>query len=270
MIPFFAKLPMRTLRRSIARPEDTYIEWLKARTICANIDDPPADNRETYARSVGVSLAFVFNTFANSSPLVLSKAAYIAKQPENHHTQTVDLQSSPVLDALLNAPFALRPLDNPEPLADFYKIVRAVVAKNEAILVTLDRFNTSLMRANIFDQIIDISISLESIVESSTEIKFRFSLYNSLIAETDPTKRRAVFTMFQTLYDARSAIVHGDVHSKLNKKKLEQTQADIRNIQKAAIAVISYFLVYRYKERKIQWKEHMDRLALGVEQLVTD
>ena len=250
--------------------EDQYDQWLKARTVCVNVDDPPVDNREEYARSVAVSLAFVFNTFAIAAPLILWRAAYLTRSPENHHALTVDLHSQPVGNPLTAAPFSLRKLANPEPLSSLYKIIRAVVDKNEAILVTLDRFNTSLLRTNPYDQIIDITISLESIVESSTEIKFRFSLFNSLVAETDPKKRRATFEMLKTLYDARSAIVHGDVHSGANKKKIEQTRQNMREIHKAAVAVISYYLLYQFKDTTLAWKDHVEGLALGEEARVTD
>jgi hypothetical protein len=201
---------------------------------------------------------------------VLSKAAYIDKVPDSHHSLTVDLQSAPVGQTLIRAPFAIRPLANPEPIVNLYKVVSTVVAKNPAILVTLDRFNTSLIRSNPYDQIIDITISLESIVESSTEIKFRFALYNSLIAEPDPAKRRAVYEMLATLYDARSAIVHGDIRSKSNAKKIEATRQSMKEIHRTAIAVVSYHLMYQYKDRKASWKDHMERLALGVEPRVTD
>jgi hypothetical protein len=250
--------------------EEQYVEWLKARTICINLEDPPSDAREEHARSIAIMLSFVFNAFASESPLIVSKAAYIDKQPASHHSLSVDLQSAPVGAALAKAVYGLRPLANPEPLVSLFKVVRAVFAKNPAILVTLDRFNSSLVRANPYDQIIDITISLESIVESSTEIKFRFSLYNSLVAEPDTMKRRATFEMFETLYDARSAIIHGDIKSRANAKKIEATRQSMRDIHKAAVAVVSYYLMYQFKERKTPWKDHMDRLALGEETRVTD
>jgi hypothetical protein len=250
--------------------EEEFIEWLRARTVCVNLDDPPDNGQQEFARSVAATLSFVFNTFASDCALIVYKAAYLVKSPENHHSLTVDLQSAPVGNALIKTPFSLRELPNPEPLSDFYKVVRTVVAKNPAILVTLDRFNTSLIRANTFDQIIDITISLESIVESSTEIRFRFSLYNSLIAESDSSKRRAVFEMFQTLYDARSAIIHGDIHSRSNSRKIEKTIQTMPEIRKAAVAVISYFVMYQYKQRKLAWRDHIERLAMGVESRLTD
>lgn len=250
--------------------EDNYADWLKASAICAQIENLPVTAREEAARSHAIALAFVFNAFSAEHPIIMSKAAYIDKQPASHHALTVDLQSAPVGPALVRAAYSIRPLASPEPIVSLFKVVQAVVARNPAILVTLDRFNTSLIRANTYDQIIDITISLESIVESSYEIKFRFSLYNSLVAEPDAANRRAVFEMLQTLYDARSAIVHGDIRSKSNARKIETTRQHMKDIHRAAIAVISYHLMYQFKERKASWKEHIDRLALGVESRVTD
>ena len=203
--------------------------------------------------------------------MLLVKAAYLNKHPDCHHVASVALQNSaPSGPALVNAAYSIRLVASPEPLAGLFKVVREVVRNNSAVLVTLDRYNTSLVRDNSYDQIIDICISLESIVESSTEIKFRFSLYNALVAERDPVKRSEAFQVFQTLYDARSAIVHGDIRSKSNAKKIDATKENMKEIQRMAVTVITYYLLYHFKTRRKTWRDHLDGLALGADSHVTD
>ena len=59
------------------------------------------------------------------------------------------------------------------------------------------------------DGIIDLAIALECLIQTNTEIKFQFALYNALINQSDLTARSDLFQLLQSLYDVRSANVHG-------------------------------------------------------------
>lgn len=248
---------------TLHRESEDYRSWLAATAICIHLEDPPDENLDEHVRTKAIGATYVFNAFSASNPAIVSHAAYLSKTPECHFKRSFDLQNAPIGNALACAPFTLRELDTAEPLVSLFKIVVAVTTARPTVLVTLDRYNTSLVRTNIYDQIIDITIALESIVESSTEIKFRFSLYGTLLAEADPTRRRKTFDLLQTLYDARSAIVHGDISSRAAKKKIDAINREFKEVQRLALAVISYYLIFHYKEPKNSWKEHLDNLALA-------
>lgn len=236
---------------TLHRESEDYRKWLVATAICVHVEDPPADNFDERVRAKAIGATYVFNAFSAGNPAIVSHAAYLSKTPECHFKKSIDLQNAPIGNALAGAPFSLRQLENAEPLVTLFKIAEAVTNANPAVLVTLDRFNTSLVRTNVYDQIIDITIALESIVESSTEIKFRFSLYGALLAEAEPAKRRQTFELLQRLYDARSAIVHGDISSKAATKKIDAIKQNFKEVQRLALAVISYYLLFHYNQPKI-------------------
>ena len=64
-----------------------------------------------------------------------------------------------------------------EQVIQLYEVVSKALKKQESLLLTLNRFNSCWLREIDHDRIIDAAICLESIIASSTEISFKFSLF---------------------------------------------------------------------------------------------
>lgn len=152
-----------------------------------------------------------------------------------------------------------------EVLSATYKAVTKTCTEHPAVLFTLERFNSSLIRAETFDKIVDITISMESLITGKDELRYRFSLHNAFVAASDPQAREDAFSLLQSLYDARSAIVHGDVDSKDNKKAITKATDNWLDIVRLAKATINYYLLYLGEYNKNEWNDHLKRLVFGLD-----
>jgi len=141
--------------------------------------------------------------------------------------------------------------------------------KYDPIHITLSRFNSSLIRSDPLDRIIDLTISMESLIRSSYELKFKFALFNSLLSEPQTEKRFERFELLQTLYDARSSVVHGDI-TKAAQKKIDEVIKKFSEIVLLAQAAINYYLLYLFQNPPGEWSAHLEKLALGVSPRLTE
>lgn len=139
-----------------------------------------------------------------------------------------------------------------------FSSVQAALAKHKPLALTLSRFNSSLGRVSSQDRLIDLCIALESVFQSQTEITFQFSLFNSLLAETDPAKRHTIFKLLKKLYGQRSKLVHGS--KELDQEWFDEAWPSLVAIAKAAILRKVDFLAQHDHDA---WKDHLEQLALG-------
>lgn len=131
--------------------------------------------------------------------------------------------------------------------------------------VSLSRFNAALLRERKEDRVIDLSICLESLFSNSTEISFRFSLYNSLISSDDTAKRLGNFAVLKEMYKDRSKLVHGEYSA----SKLSDD--DLRTLINVAKSAITYKLEYvRRNGNSKGWQDHLDKLALGAAKFILE
>jgi hypothetical protein len=125
----------------------------------------------------------------------------------------------------------------------------------------LNRFNSCWLRSTDHDKIIDAAISLESLLSSSTEISFKFALFNSFIARQSSTEREEAFETLRLLYNARSKIVHGDI--KKNAKEISKAIEFLPNILDLARAAITYYAFFLYNNGPNEWQNHLEKLVFG-------
>jgi hypothetical protein len=248
---------------------EEYQALVLAKSKCIRIGQVDPVFSPDIARTEGSKIAFLLNYFKRSQPVALSFAVQITKKRKNRFDRIINL---PVpSDAHLQRHHNYRVRDNiaRETISEFYKVVTKVHDKNPSILLTLDRFNAALFRVQPYDKIIDITISLESLIEGTTELRNRFSLYNAWAAEPDAQKRKDCYDLLISLYDARSAIVHGSGMSpKRHKKTIDPILEKWDEIIKIAEKSLGYHLLYVYKNNLEKWYEHQKNLALGIEQRI--
>jgi hypothetical protein len=123
--------------------------------------------------------------------------------------------------------------------------------------ITADRFVRYLRMSNSRDSLVDLCICLESLIESQTEISFRFAMCLSRVA--DLKNREATSELLSDLYDLRSKVVHGTDATKEH-NKVEPNAATLRL---AARAILTAYIIYLTTHTKDEWKKHLRISLLG-------
>lgn len=244
--------------------------FISTKTKCIIIDKVDTNNVDTIARNEGIKVAFLLNYFKQSQPVVISFAITTNTKMKTKVGKLINL---PVIaDVRLqnsNNQYSVRSGISSDTMAEYYKVISDVNDKYPNILLSLDRFSSALHRVQTLDKIIDITICLESLIDGTTELKNRFSLYNAWIAESDPARRHDCFELLGLLYNARSAVVHGiTISEKEYKKKIDPISEKWEEIIKITENALGYYLLYIFQNGVEDWYKHQQRLVLGTEQRI--
>jgi hypothetical protein len=251
------------------RGDDRYSGDIKIDTKCIYVDDPHFDDFNVFAKTTSAKLKFALNNFSSNGPVLLPFAALMnvnAKTRKSRVTDVVDLEAVANLHELRKRTYKVRAGSTSEGVSQLYKVLDKACANKPAAVFTIERFNTCLTRANMLDQIVDASISLESLIIGNAELNFRFALYHSFISEVESNKRAEAFEHFKNLYAARSGVVHGDVKDKVM-KKVTDNWSEVMRLTRASI---NYYLLFLFLKDPKDWDEHLRRLVLGIDKLITD
>lgn len=245
---------------------DEYRSYVSSKCKCITVDNiDPVDAQNT-ATLEGLKISFLLNYFKRSSPIVISFAVQIIKKRKIKVEKVLDLPVIADIRLQRHSQYQLRTGIDVGTITDFYQLITTAHAKHPNVLLSLERFNSSLHRGQLLDRIIDISVCLESLIGATTELKNRFCLYNSWIAEADAAKRLECFKLLGSLYDARSAIVHGaTISEKEYRKKIDPISANWDNVIKIAEKALLYYLSYIFKSGVDSWDNHQQGLVLGTE-----
>jgi hypothetical protein len=128
-------------------------------------------------------------------------------------------------------------------------------ATKDKLHITADRFVRYLRMNNTRDALVDLCICLESLIESQTEISFRFAVCLAKVTALDNTE--AISDLLSDLYALRSKVVHGSDFTKEHK----QVQPNVVNLRLAARAILTVYVLYLTDHTKEQWKKHL-RISL--------
>jgi hypothetical protein len=119
--------------------------------------------------------------------------------------------------------------------------------------ITADRFVRYSRITNSCDALVDLCICLESLIESQTEISFRFA---TCLAKVSALKNaEEIGELLSDLYDLRSRVVHGADFSREH-KKIAPKMAELRF---AARAILTTYILYLTEHTKDEWKRHLRR-----------
>lgn len=149
---------------------------------------------------------------------------------------------------------------DPASIKSLFESTEAALRKDSALAIALRRYNTALAREIPEDKIIDLSICLESIFNSQSEISFRFALYNAVLTKKDVEERLQAYKTMKDLYSNRSNLVHGN--KLLNREWFDQNWLAVVKTAKLSLLRKIEFLSENGKE---DWQPYLDRLVLGGE-----
>jgi hypothetical protein len=244
-----------------------YRDGLSRETKCIYIEEPSFGSFLEYAKNIAIKVKYALNFFAAEHPIIVPYA-YLLSPGDNKRSSSIleiaDIEAVANLHKLKTQEYVIG-VDR-EKISEFYKIIDLACENHQPALFTLDRFNSCLMRAEEIDRMVDACISLESLIIGNNELSFRFSLYHSLISESDIENRTSAFESFKNLYNARSSIVHGDVRE----KDLNKVRTKWQSTMGLAMASINYYLAYLFDRPAKDWDNHLRNLALGIEKRVID
>ncbi len=119
--------------------------------------------------------------------------------------------------------------------------------------ITADRFVRYSRQSNSPDALVDLCICLESLIESQTEISFRFG--TTLAKITGDSQAEEMSDLLCNLYDLRSKVVHGADPSKEH-KKIQPSTAKLRSV---ARAILTGYVLFMTEHTKDEWKRHLRR-----------
>lgn len=261
--------------------EAYYKSLINLNTKCIYFEDLIFDEEkiEEYTRTQANIIQAVFNLFSELHPIVITYAAIVEPADTFFEDQKstvisiVELEPIAKLELFRSRPFKIKESATLERINQLYKVVCEVCEKYPQVIVTLSKYNSSMTKGTHNDRLIDITICLESLIRERNELSFKFASYISYITKETPQDRLEAFSILTLLYNARSGLIHGAPESKDIKKALEEVAekwSEIINIAKGALI---YYLFYLYLEfkgaAKEEWKAHLRRLLLGVDNRIT-
>lgn len=124
---------------------------------------------------------------------------------------------------------------------------------NDKLHITADRFVRYSRQGTSPDALLDLCISLESLIESQTEISFRFAM--TLAKITRDKKAEEISNLLSDLYDLRSKVVHGADSSKAHRK----IEPNVTTLRWAARSILTSYVLFLTQHTKNEWKQQLSR-----------
>ncbi|PHR74819.1 MAG: hypothetical protein COA64_13840 [Henriciella sp.] len=221
------------------------------------IDDP--DDVEKL-KSDNAALSFALNSVASHSPILIGET-YIFKKVKAQKLITVlpshnyfSIHESNQLK------FKLEKSTTPKKIEALFEASRISIDKDPSILISMSRFGTALLRANIADTYLDLAISLEALLQVRGELSYQFQTVLAHLVQQDTSKRLETAGLLKKFYNARSRVVHGDAKPK---DYLSEEEFD-RFVAIAKLAVL-YKVMWLADHDAKNWRSHLLSIAVGQE-----
>lgn len=143
-------------------------------------------------------------------------------------------------------------------IANLFSQLLLALSREPNIRFALTRFSSALLKINKNDKLIDLGISLESLVPGGGEFGFRFPFFLSLIADQAVDRRRQIREHFDLLYKARSAVVHGE-----DRRDIQSAVAQWDDLVSHAKQCLLYRIYFETLHLPVAWNDHLVDLAYG-------
>jgi hypothetical protein len=240
-----------------------YQSALQSRFRCVYYKAPEAVSDEGIA-NIARALSYTLNCFSNSDPIDIPISILIEEggkkriakfriEPSNQISSRSNLNYR-VVDGTLAGDFQ-----------KVFSLTTVALQNDKRVPIMLDRFNSSLKREKLEDRIIDLTVALEAMLNESSEIVFRLSLYLAYASQQD---RATAYELFRTLYSVRSKIVHGSLHERRAQRDLESINEKMPEIIRYSKAAMLYYFAYLNTPEPRDWSAHCLDLVLGSAQPV--
>jgi hypothetical protein len=117
--------------------------------------------------------------------------------------------------------------------------------------ITANRFVRFVKSENSADAIMDLCISLESLLDHQTEVSFRFSICLARVIEPRGEQAESTASLLSELYDVRSRIAHGDPSASRLLRKLEPRFPQLNALAKE---ILTTYILFLSEHTRKEWK----------------
>jgi len=121
----------------------------------------------------------------------------------------------------------------------------------DGLHITADRFVRYARMNNTRDAMVDLCICLESLVDTQTEISFRFGV--CLAKVKGGLDAEELSDLLSDLYDLRSKVVHGADATKEHRK----VEPHAGKLHSSSRAILTRYVVYLAEHTREEWKKHL-------------
>ena len=121
----------------------------------------------------------------------------------------------------------------------------------DGLHTTADRFVRYARINNTRDAMVDLCICLESLMDTQTEISFRFGV--CLAKVKGGTDAEELSDLLSDLYDLRSKVVHGSDATKEHRK----VEPHAQKLRSSSRAILTRYVVYLAEHTREEWKKHL-------------
>lgn len=232
-----------------------FYESINPNLKCITIENHKSEGIDSDIPLISQAGVFVLNFFGQTGSL-RHGLAFSLRESRAVTVSIVNNMSHTNING--GAKFAIEPSTNPSSITVLFESTMKAYKVDRSLQIAIRKFNSALSKESIEEQIIDLSICLEAIFNSQTEISFRFSLYNSVLAESTAKRRFEIFNIMKKLYAQRSNIVHGN--SEVSHAWVNENWTTVVKIAKLALA---RKIDYLQNNPVAGWQNWIDRLALG-------
>lgn len=230
------------------------VRRLKNNTKCIywECDDSLPSNEEIESKIAAIKYAI--NTFVESGAIHIPFCVILSKKRKTRVTEVIEF---PYYDGVANSGMGTAKIKSstvPVAISQIFALADGATVTNPKCVLMLKRFNMSLLRQDVLDQLVDIAIALEFLVEDANELTFRLSLIVTFCAEDDPRKRQKIFDLINKFYKARSRVVHGVADA--DDRSVASVLNSMAEIRKYGAVAMLYYFKFLENNNARDWRKH--------------
>jgi hypothetical protein len=213
----------------------------------------------------GQLIAFTLNYFSSVDALFFPCAIKIDTSGRRTKASFKFERQSQVLSPPASLRYRLIQGTKAAELQKIFSLAGTALQNAPSVRIMMNRFNSALRREEFEDKIIDLSVALETMLDDTTEISFKLSLYLAFICQQD---RATAYELFKTLYDVRSRIVHGSIYRRNAQRGVEDIGQRFPDVVRYSKAAMLYYLSFLNQRPPNEWGRHCLNIVLGSEQQI--
>lgn len=124
----------------------------------------------------------------------------------------------------------------------------------DRVHITMHRFNRYARSSNLADRLMDLAISLESLLENQTEVSFRFSVVLTRSVDKRAEEAIKVAELLAELYTLRSKLAHGDPGALKLMKKIRNRIAELHRVSRE---ILTNYIFYISTHSRTDWNMYL-------------
>jgi hypothetical protein len=126
--------------------------------------------------------------------------------------------------------------------------------------ITANRFVRYSRDPNPNDALMDLCICLESLLDSQTEVSFRYGVCLTKVTESKGREAEDTAKTLSGLYELRSKLAHGDPSSS---KLFNNIQPSLSELRKTARTILTNYVLFLSEHSRSEWKRHLHTLLFA-------